>query len=108
MNRLQFAVLARDDLLDIARYIARDNPSRARSFVAELRAQCVLLAQHPGMGVAKPEYAEGLRMFSHGRYLIFFSATTSQGVLIERVLHSARQQVSQFDNPTDSNQGKAL
>lgn len=105
MSRLQFTALARDDLLDITRYIARDNPDRARSFVAELREQCALLAQHPGMGVAKLEYAEGLRMFPHGRYLIFFSSTESQGVLIERVLHSARQLASQFEIPTDSNQG---
>jgi toxin ParE1/3/4 len=104
MSRLQFAALARDDLLDIARFIARDNPKRARSFVAELREQCLLLAQNPGMGVAKPEYADGLRMFPHGRYLIFFS-TISQGVLIERVLHSARHLAAQFDNPTDSNLG---
>ncbi len=100
MSRLQFSALARDDLLDIAHFIARDNPIRARSFVAELREQCALLAQHPGMGVAKPEYAEGLRMLPHGRYLIFFSATASQGVLIERVLQSARHTASQFDNPT--------
>ena len=102
MSRLQFAALARDDLLDIARYIARDNPNRARSFVAELREQCVVLAQNPGMGVAKPEYAEGLHMFPHGRYLIFFSATVTQGVLIERVLHSARHLASQLDNPNAS------
>lgn len=90
MSRLQFAAVARDDLLGIASYIARDNPKRASSFVAELREQCVLLAQHPGLGVAKPEYAEGVRMLPHGRYLIFFSETDSPGVLVERVLHSAR------------------
>lgn len=105
MNRLQFTTLARDDLRDIARYIARDNPNRARSFMAELREQCVLLAQHPGMGVAKTEYAEGLRMFPHGRYLILFSATASQGILIERVLHSARHSASQSEIPPGSNQG---
>lgn len=105
MSRLQFTALARDDLLDIARHIARDNPNRARSFVTELREQCALLARHPGMGVAKPEYAEGLRMFPHGRYLIFFSATASQGVLVERVLHSARHPASRFEIPAGPNQG---
>ncbi len=33
----QFAALARKDSLEIARYIARDNPQRAHSFVIELR-----------------------------------------------------------------------
>lgn len=97
MKHLQFAALARDDLLEIARHIARDNPKRASSFVAELREQCAKLAQHPGMGVAKPEYAEGLRMFPHGRYLIFFSVTAADCVLIERVLHSARLLSGQFN-----------
>jgi len=87
--RLEFAALARKDLLEIARYIARDNPQRARSFVTELRQQCALLAEQPGLGVPKPELADGLRVQPYGRYLIFFSANEC-GILIERVLHSAQ------------------
>lgn len=40
---LEFSTLARNDLLDIARYIARDNPLRARSFVSDLREQCIIV-----------------------------------------------------------------
>lgn len=42
MKQLLFSAYAQDDLLKIARYIALDNPVRARSFVAELRKQCNL------------------------------------------------------------------
>ena len=42
------------------------------------------------MGVAKPEYADGIRMLVYQRYLIFFSVAENKTVLIERVLHSAR------------------
>ncbi len=89
MKQLLFSAYAQDDLLKIARYIALDNPVRARSFVAELRKQCELTAQFSNIGVAKPEYAEGLRMLAYQRYLIFFSVT-DDAVNIERVLHSAR------------------
>ncbi|MDB5801366.1 MAG: plasmid stabilization protein [Rhodocyclales bacterium] len=98
---VRFAALARDDLLEIARYIARDNPARARSFVVELRDQCDLLAKHPGIGVARSEYGEGLRMLPHGRYLNFFSII-AQDVLIERVLHSARDVNALFTPGEDS------
>jgi len=37
MRQLLFSALARDDLLQIARFITRDNPERARTFVRELR-----------------------------------------------------------------------
>ena len=42
------------------------------------------------MGVAKTEYADGIRMLAYQRYLIFFSVAENKTVLIERVLHSAR------------------
>lgn len=38
--RLAFTPLAEQDLEAIADYIAADNPTRALSFVRELRAQC--------------------------------------------------------------------
>ena len=97
---LDFSTLARKDLLDIARYIARDNPQSARGFVIDLRQQCVLLSKQPGLGVARTDLAEGLRMLPYGRYLIFFSAT-ELGILVERVLHSARNLSPLFNTPTD-------
>ena len=68
-----------------------DNPKRAHSFIAELRTQCHLLAEFPNMGVAKPKYADDIRMLAYQKYLIFFSVREdNKTVLIERVLHSAR------------------
>lgn len=97
---LDFSTLARKDLLDIARYIARDNPQRARGFVIDLRQQCVLLSKQPGLGVSRTDLAEDLRMLPYGRYLIFFSAS-ERGILIERVLHSARNLSPIFNTPSD-------
>lgn len=39
IKRVVFTESAREDLRKIAEYIAADNPKRARSFVAELRAR---------------------------------------------------------------------
>jgi toxin ParE1/3/4 len=89
MLALKFTAFARDDLLAISAFIARDNPKRAQTFVAELRKQCELITEFPNMGVAKPEYADDIRMLAYQRYLIFFSLKDGT-VLIERVLHSAR------------------
>ncbi|WP_307343172.1 type II toxin-antitoxin system RelE/ParE family toxin [Pseudomonas lini] len=50
MRQLLFSAHARDDLQQIAKYIARDNPGRARSFVGELRAQCLRLITQPLLG----------------------------------------------------------
>ncbi|EXF91201.1 plasmid stabilization protein [Pseudomonas fluorescens HK44] len=89
MRQLLFSAMAREDLQNIALYIARDNPARARTFVAELRQRCLLLVEQPDLGVARDDCAKGLRMLSHGRYLIFYGLT-EKDILIERVLHGAR------------------
>ena len=45
--RLLITPLAAHDLEEIGDYIARDNPIRAASFIAELRAQCEKICLNP-------------------------------------------------------------
>lgn len=90
-RRLLLSPLAAADLEDIADYIARDNPVRAASFVAELEATCRAVAATPDRYPARADLAPGLRMAVHGRYLVFFRDLPGEAaVRIERVLHSAR------------------
>lgn len=42
-----FSPEAEADLLGIAEFIARDNPTAARTWLAALRQRCKLLAEHP-------------------------------------------------------------
>jgi toxin ParE1/3/4 len=86
----KYSAVALDDLVAIAKYIAQDNPKRARSFVAELRATCTTLARQPGMGRLRPDLGMGVRLFPYGNYVILFSALVGSGVRVERVLHGAR------------------
>lgn len=87
--KVSFAPAAKADLIEIAIYIAQDNPDRALSFVDELEARCFKLGQHPGLGTRRPDLAEGLRVLPHGRYLIFYREQADM-LRVERVMHSAR------------------
>ena len=49
---------ARRDLLDIGRYIARDNPRAARAWVERLRQRARKAAETPWAGRVVPERAE--------------------------------------------------
>ncbi|GBQ25592.1 plasmid stabilization system [Gluconacetobacter sacchari DSM 12717] len=97
MKRLGFAPAARADLLEIALYIAEDNPERAMSFVAELEAKAATAAQHPGSFPARDEISPGLRVVVHGRYVLFFRELADE-VRIVRVLHGARDLPQIFDS----------
>ena len=94
--RVEFSPAAAADLGEIADYIARDSPSRARSFIDELEAQCVGLGDNPEMGAARPELAEGLRSLAYRRYILFYRIQESH-VRIERVLHGMRDITTLLD-----------
>lgn len=80
---------AKDDLLRIADYIARDNPGRALSFVRELRDAALQLGDTYGIYPVIPRYArQRLRRRLLGNYLIFFRADERQ-VVVVRILHGA-------------------
>lgn len=87
--KVTFSPAARDDLVELALYIAQDNPVRAASFVDVLQDRCLALGKAPGIGTARPELGEGVSMLPHGRYLIFYRHTRTQ-VRVERVMHGAR------------------
>jgi toxin ParE1/3/4 len=97
--KCRYSAVALDDLMGIAKYIAQDNPKRARSFVAELRATCITLARQPGMGRLRTDLGVGVRFFPHGNYVILFSVVNG-GVLIERVMHDARDLPMAIEAPT--------
>ena len=90
-RRLLLSPRAAADLEEIADYIARDNPVRAASFVAELAATCRAAAAAPELYPARADLAPGLRMAVHGRYVVLFrDVPVEDAVRVERVLHSAR------------------
>ena len=87
--------LAERDLETIGDYIAEDNPSRAVSFIAELRTQCATIVKAPQAYRVRPELGEGIRSCANGNYVIFFTATKAE-LTIVRVLHGAMDIPAQF------------
>jgi plasmid stabilization system protein ParE len=88
--RVRLSSEARQDLIAIGDYIARDNPPRAQSFVAELVGKCASLGEMPKAHPLVPRYSQkGIRRKVHGNYQIFFRADDAEVVVI-RVLHGAQ------------------
>ena len=80
---------AEADLERIADTIARDNPPRALTFVQELRAACLGLAQFPERFPLVQRYADrGVRHRVHGSYLVFYRVEVDH-VTVLHVLHGA-------------------
>jgi toxin ParE1/3/4 len=80
---------AEDDLIEIWRYIARDNPDAADRLLDRIERVVELLARHPLMGAARPDLRKDLRYFVSGRYLILYRPIAG-GVEVVRVVHGAR------------------
>jgi len=82
------------DLAAIAQHIAKDNPARAASFVAELRNKLSPLAQHPNLGrTGRPGLPKGIRELSvHRNYIAFYRVLASKKVVeVVNVKHAAQR-----------------
>jgi toxin ParE1/3/4 len=77
------------DLGDIFAYIAGNNVHAAKGVLRSIDQKCDLLAVNPNLGRERSDLLENIRSFPYGNYIIFYRPT-SDGILIVRVLHSAR------------------
>ncbi len=61
------------NLIAIGRYVSKDNPSRALTFVAELENKCQRIGTMPkAFPLIVGREKEGIRRRVHGNYLIFY------------------------------------
>jgi toxin ParE1/3/4 len=84
------------DILDIWDHIAEDSPDAADRWVDQLDATFNLLATQPKMGRARHEISADLRSHPFRRYVIFY-LPIKDGIDVVRVLHSARDVDTAFD-----------
>jgi toxin ParE1/3/4 len=89
-GRIAYTEAARDDLREIGEYISQDNPKRALSYVRELREHCRRIAGKPRQHRPREEFGAGVRGAVHGSYLILYTHRDDGLVVIERVVHGAR------------------
>ena len=90
MPILRYSIVAKDDLKEIARFIARDRPDAARAWAAKLRRKCQLACKNLGIGDDRPELGPGIRSTYVGNYVIFFRRG-SQALEIVRILRGAKK-----------------
>jgi toxin ParE1/3/4 len=83
---------ALEDLSDISRHIAQDNPRAALNWLDEMEQLFSALAAYPRMGEQVRTRRFGVvRRFSQGNYVLYFRPLLD-GVEILRVVHGARDQ----------------
>ncbi|PYI93414.1 MAG: type II toxin-antitoxin system RelE/ParE family toxin [Verrucomicrobia bacterium] len=90
--KLIWSPVSRDDLHDIVRFIASDNPERAESFAYELMARTDMLQDHPEIGRSVPEHRNvTVRELIFRPYRIVYRVDHERKVVeIVRVWHAAR------------------
>lgn len=92
--RIEWRMMAREDLRAIMRHIGKDSPTRAKNFGKELRDKTKPLAQHPELGrQGRPGLPEWLReLVVHPNYIVFYRVLAeARTVQILRVKHAAQQ-----------------
>lgn len=91
MGRVIRAQLARQDLKDIARYLAQESQSRdvAMRVVRLIADRCFVYAREPELGEACPDLGADVRRFPVGNYVVFYR-TAHNGIQLLRVLHGSR------------------
>lgn len=72
MLRLRYSDASKEDIKEIARYIARDKPKAAREWAAKLREKCQKLAENPAVGDDRADLGKGIRSSYVGSYIVFF------------------------------------
>lgn len=78
---------ARQDLLEIYKYLFQHSPPSADRFAAYFDRRLAQLAQHPLIGRERAEIRKGLRSLVIGDYLAFCGVRNTD-MTIYRVLHS--------------------
>ena len=91
MSRVLRTALARQDLAEIARHIARESQSRetALRFLDTIGARCELYANQPELGEPCRDLGKTVRRFVVASYVIFYEPH-ADGIQLLRVLHGSR------------------
>ena len=91
MSVCLFTPEARADFQQIHDYIAQNSPANALRFIDQLEERCLLLADYPYIGIARPEFGANHRSFvvPGTRYIIIYRPI-DDGVEILHVRHGSQ------------------
>jgi len=93
--RCNFTTRSRNDLIEIAVFIAQDNPARAFSYTDEIEAFCHKVALSPKIrGIVANLEGVPLRKALFGNYQIYYAVLEDngdvQGIEVVHIRHGAR------------------
>ena len=83
--KVSFSPAAQADLLDIAAFIAQDNPPRALTFVDELESKCNALGGAPGIGKLRPELDAQMERVKQPRKATLEKVSAAMGLGLEQL-----------------------
>ena len=88
--RLRWTESAKNSLIEIHDYIAKDSPRAARRVVRQVKTDADLLKQNPGMG--RKGRVDGTRelVVSHYPFIIVYRVANPDEVHIVAAIHTAR------------------
>lgn len=89
MGFVHYTNRAKQDLLDIWLWIARDNAALADVVLDRLEQRANKLSQHREIGMARPEIGEGARGLVVERWLVLYRLVDG-GVQVVRIVDGAR------------------
>lgn len=89
MPRVVFSRQAREELIAIWSYIAKDDEAAADRVLDRLEEAAERLAANPQMGAARDDIRPGLRHLVSGSYLLLYRVE-EDGVEIVRAVHGRR------------------
>lgn len=89
MKQVVISEPAKEDLYDIAEYIAQRSPAAAVRLMKQFREKFDLLAGFPLLGRERNDIAIGIRCFVMGKYLIFYQPH-DDALEIWRIRHGAQ------------------
>ena len=97
--RVSLSPDALSDLKEIGRWIAQDNPNRARSFVKDLRDASMSLGRQPQRFPIVLSLGESaIRKRGYRGYLIFYLVETD-AVKVTRIVHGSRDWAALLSEP---------
>lgn len=102
--RLEFSEFVESDLEAIAAFIAQGSPTRAVTFLKEIRAEILTIGHNPHLYQLRPDIGEDARMGVVGHYAILFRIV-DQTVRIERVVWASRDLPGIFGGKTNPEPG---
>ena len=90
MTSLRFTQSAENDLLEAWLYVAENSPDAADRMLDQIETEARKLLEQPRLGRSREDLAPNLRSWpTHTPYILYYIHDT-QGIIIVRALHHAR------------------